>query len=76
MKNFGYVIGSFFILLLVFILYVFGAAIIFAYPISFLWNETMYKFGLPKLDFWDAFCLYLLFSLLFKSFQKNNKEND
>lgn len=76
MKNFAYIVGAFFAIILAFIITIFGSAIIFAYPISFLWNESMYKFGLPKIGFWEAFCLYLLFSLLFKSFQKNNKESD
>ena len=64
MKNFALFIIGFFTILSVLVFYIFGGALIFAYPIMLLWNYTIIKFGLPIIGFWDGFCLYLLFNIL------------
>lgn len=46
----------------------FGLSLLFAYPIMWLWNWLMPMiFGLPIINFWQAFGLNLLSSLLLKS---------
>jgi len=56
----------------------FGLSLLFAYPIMWLWNWLMPMiFGLPIINFWQAFGLNLLSSLLLKSpiyyYNLNNK---
>ena len=44
------------------------------FPIKWLWNYNMpYLFGLQEIDWWRAWCLHMLCSLLFKSSYSNSK---
>lgn len=46
---------------------IFGTALIFAFPVKWLWNYLMPDlFSLQYIGFWQAFCLLLLTGILFK----------
>ena len=48
-------------------------SLILAYPVKWLWNWIIpMLFNLPRINFWEAFGINLLCSLLFKSSSSNS----
>ncbi len=59
----------------VFAVFLFGAALLFAFPVMWLWNYVCPElFALPLIGFWQAFALLLLCGLLFKSSSSNKSK--
>lgn len=53
----------------------FGAALLLAFPVMWLWNWGVVDiFQLPEIGYWQAFALYTLFSILFKSVPASKKD--
>ena len=49
--------------------------LIAAFPVMWLWNFVMPAvFGLTRITFWQAFALYVLSNLLFKSASRSSKD--
>lgn len=46
-------------------------ALIIAFPVMWLWNNSIALLGLPKITYWMSYCLYLLCYILFQSSQNN-----
>lgn len=66
MKVLGIILG---IIGLVFIM-----AMLFAFPVMWLWNYLMPElFGLKEIGLWQSFCLLLLSGFLFRSGASTNK---
>jgi hypothetical protein len=52
----------------------FGAALLLAFPVMWLWNWVVVDiFQLPVIGYWESFALYTLFGILFKSIPASNK---
>jgi hypothetical protein len=53
----------------------FGAALLLAFPVMWLWNWVIVDiFQLPEIGYWEAFALYTLFGILFKNIPTSNKD--
>lgn len=53
----------------------FVIGIIVAYPLMWLWNKLLPElFGLPTISFWQAFGIYFLCGLLFRSTHTTNNK--
>lgn len=49
--------------------------LIAAFPVMWLWNFVMPAvFGLTRITFWQAFALYVLSNMLFKSASRSSKD--
>jgi hypothetical protein len=52
----------------------FGAALLLAFPVMWLWNWVVVDiFQLPVISYWQAFGIYTLFGILFKNVPASNK---
>jgi hypothetical protein len=55
--------------------WLFGSAFILALPVMWCWDFIMPKlFALREITYWEAFALYILCGLLFKSTKTIEKE--
>jgi hypothetical protein len=53
----------------------FGAALLLAFPVMWLWNWVVVDiFQLPEISYWESFALYTLFGILFKSVPTSKKD--
>lgn len=60
----------------VLILALFLWALLFSFPVMFLWNDTMpLIFNLPEISLWKAFELTFLCTFLFKSNSSSSKKD-
>jgi hypothetical protein len=76
MKNLRDFIVGFLGLTVILVVAIFGGAIIFSYPLKWLWNWLFVDlFNFPRIDFWKAFGLLLISGLLFRSYHGNGKSN-
>lgn len=47
------------------LVFVFGFAFLMAYPLMWCYNGVFpYLFGLPVMNFWHSFCLYMFVGIL------------
>ena len=68
-------VAEFLGVLVVVILGLFGAALILAFPVMWLWNWVIVDiFQLPEIGYWKAFGLYTLLGILFKSVPTNKQD--
>lgn len=55
--------------------WLFGLAFILAFPVMWCWDYAISGiFNLPEITYWQAFALYILCGLLFKSTKTIEKE--
>lgn len=67
--------GENFIIALGLIVVAFILGLFAAFPVMWLWNFVMPAvFGLTKITFWQAFALYVLSNMLFKSAARTSKD--
>jgi len=53
----------------------FGAALLLAFPVMWLWNWVVVDiFQLPVISYWESFALYTLFGILFKSIPASKRD--
>jgi hypothetical protein len=55
----------------------FFSGLLLAFHVMWLWNLVIPSiFNLPQIGYWQAFCLYCLCGLLFKSITNKTSTND
>jgi len=53
----------------------FGAALLLAFPVMWLWNWVVVDIlQLPVISYWESFALYTLFGILFKSIPASKRD--
>jgi len=74
MRSIGEFLGVFLTALVLITIGLFGAALLLAFPVMWLWNWVIVDiFQLPEIGYWKAFGIYTLFGILFKGVPTNNK---
>lgn len=57
--------------------WLFGFAFIFAFPVMWCWNYVIPAISnLPRIDYWQAFAIYVLCGFLFKQTRTVEKEKE
>jgi|688.fasta_scaffold1033061_2 hypothetical protein len=69
------ILGVFLGALLVVTIALFGAGLLLAFPVMWLWNWVIVDiFQLPEIGYWQAFGLYTIFGILFKGAPTSKKD--